>query len=313
MTTPVNAAAANPVGGKANMPGGNLATAGDTGAGDLFASLLGLQMSTLGSSFLPGANADALADAGLDKDKPAKSEDDQTSATPLPGMSLMGAAQQPVQQQATTSPRANGDLPTGAKPVELKPDIAAALPASLAKARNLSLPAQQNLPEDGKVLPQFLPLQGHEQLAAKPAAPTPVFTVQQPVTDPNWAKAMSEQVMGMVSLKADKAQIQLNPPQLGPIEVTLKMNGNDQAQVLFAAAVPATREALENNMHRLSSMLAAGGIQLTDAQVSSGQSGQQQQAFQRGQSQRQKENAEPEPMDALSSIKAARGILSIFA
>ncbi|UGA38341.1 flagellar hook-length control protein FliK [Chromobacterium haemolyticum] len=272
MTTPVNAAAANPVGGKANMPGGNLATAGDTGASDLFASLLGLQMSTLGSSFLQGANADALADAGLDKDKPAKSEDDQTSATPLPGMSLMGAAQQPVQQQATTSPRANGDLPTGAKPVELKPDIAAALPASLAKARNLSLPAQQNLPEDGKVLPQFLPLQGHEQLAAKPAAPTPVFTVQQPVTDPNWAKAMSEQVMGMVSLKADKAQIQLNPPQLGPIEVTLKMNGNDQAQVLFAAAVPATREALENNMHRLSSMLAAGGIQLTDAQVSSGQS-----------------------------------------
>ncbi|MBN3003223.1 flagellar hook-length control protein FliK [Chromobacterium alkanivorans] len=313
MTTPVNAAAANSVSGKANMPGGNLATAGDTGAGDLFASLLGLQMSALGSSFLPGANADPLADAGLDKDKPAKGDDGQTPTAPLPGMPLMAAAQQPLQQQAVTAPRVNNDLPAGAKPVELKPDIASALPAAISKARNPSLPAQQNLPEDGKVLPQFLPLQGHEQLAAKPTTPTPVFTVQQPVTDPNWAKAMSEQVMGMVSLKADKAQIQLNPPQLGPIEVTLKMNGNDQAQVLFAAAVPATREALENNMHRLSSMLAAGGIQLTDAQVSSGQSGQQQQAFQRGQSQRQNESAEPEPMDALSSIKAARGILSIFA
>ncbi|VEB44074.1 flagellar hook-length control protein [Chromobacterium violaceum] len=84
----------------------------------------------------------------------------------------------------------------------------------------------------------------------------------------------------MVNLKMDKAQIQLNPPQMGPIEVTLKMNGTDQAQVLFTAAVPATREALESNMHRLSSMLSSSGIQLTDSQVSSGNSGQQQQAFQ---------------------------------
>lgn len=304
MTTPVNAAAASLASSKANMPGGNLATAGDTGGGDLFASLLGLQMSTLGSSFLPGAKDDALADAGADKDKPAKSDDG--AASPLLGMPLMAAAQAVV-----ATPHANSDA-LNAKPADVKPDLAAALPAAV-KVRDLSLPGQQNLPEDGKPVPQFLPLQPQEQVAAKPVAPTPTFTVQQPVTDPSWAKAMSEQVINMVSLKADKAQIQLNPPQLGPIEVTLKMNGNDQAQVLFTAAVPATREALENHMHRLSSMLAAGGIQLTDAQVSSGQSGQQQQAFQRRQSQRQEEGAEPEAVDALSSIKAARGILSIFA
>lgn len=309
MTTPVNTAAASLASSKANMPGGNLATAGDTGGGDLFASLLGVQMSALGSSFLPGAKSDVLADASADKDKPAKNEDGQDALSPLPGMPLMAAAQ-PVQQMVTL-PR-NNDALSGAKLADVKPDLGAVLPAAV-KIRDLSLPGQQNLPEDGKVVPQFLPLQPQESLMAKPAALTPTFTVQQPITDPNWAKAMSEQVINMVSLKADKAQIQLNPPQLGPIEVTLKMNGNDQAQVLFAAAVPATREALENNMHRLSSMLAAGGIQLTDAQVSSGQSGQQQQAFQRGQSQRQGESEEPEAMDALSSIKAARGILSIFA
>lgn len=175
------------------------------------------------------------------------------------------------------------------------------------------------MPDPETTAAQFLPLQQLQQAQPQQAAHVqsnaglPQLTLPQTLTDPNWGKALGEQMLSMVNLKMDKAQIQLNPPQMGPIEVTLKMNGTDQAQVLFTAAVPATREALESNMHRLSSMLSSSGIQLTDSQVSSGNSGQQQQAFQQRKGQHQPVIGEAEVVDALSAIKTARGILSIFA
>jgi len=153
---------------------------------------------------------------------------------------------------------------------------------------------------------------GQTQQAAQTQT-VPTLTIQQPVTDPAWSKSLGDQMMSMVNLKMDKATIQVNPPQLGPVEVTLKMNGNDQAQVLFTSAVPATREILENNMPKLVSMMASSGIALADAQVSSGQSGNRQQQFNQNQNGRRQNAAGNDEDDTLAAITSARGILSIFA
>lgn len=130
-----------------------------------------------------------------------------------------------------------------------------------------------------------------------------------------WSKAISDQVMTMVSMKAETATIQVSPPQLGPIEVSLKMDGQNNASVTFTADNAATRAALEQSLPRLHSMMAASGIQLGDTHVSSGQSQQQQQQ----QSSRSFRTVLPDEVgddsevDTLASIKAARGVLSIFA
>jgi len=157
---------------------------------------------------------------------------------------------------------------------------------------------------------------------ARPAGAPPVLVSNAPqalplsisthLSDSNWSQALGHQMMTMVNLKSDQAQISLNPSHLGPIEVSLKIDQN-QAQVVFNAATPQAREAVENSLPRLASMLAGSGIQLSDAQVSSGQSGDRRQAFgQQQRGRRQDDGASDEP-DTLAAIKTARGILSTFA
>ena len=72
--------------------------------------------------------------------------------------------------------------------------------------------------------------------------------------------------------------MQLNPAHLGPIEISLKLSADNQMSVSFVAASAQTRDALEQGMNRLAQMLSGQGVQLADAQVSSGQYGDGRQA-----------------------------------
>ncbi|WP_199153044.1 flagellar hook-length control protein FliK [Chromobacterium sp. ASV23] len=332
VTTPVaNASGASGPSGSSAAAGG----AAEGAAGNLFASLLGVQMSAIGS-LLPGLGDGGTGAGKPDDDKPNASPGDASAQAAL-AMPLLAAlqlqqapvtpAQQPTQQTQDKAPVQ--DLLAQPSATHLPIQDLQAQQATPKVDPTLLLPvgkqgfnwqsSQQKLPDPDQTAAQFLPLQQLQQpqqsnqAQAAASANMPQLTLPQTLNDPNWGKALGEQVLSMVSLKMDKAQIQLNPPQMGPIEITLKMNGTDQAQVLFTAAVPATREALENNMHRLSSMLSSSGIQLTDSQVSSGNSGQQQQAFQQKRGRQDAGLPEVDGVDALASIKAARGILSIFA
>ncbi|POZ60481.1 flagellar hook-length control protein FliK [Chromobacterium alticapitis] len=296
--------------GNAASSAGAAGSAANAGAsGDLFASLLGVQMSMVGG-LLPGMGEGG--DGKASDDKPAaKSSDDDGAAQAALAMPLLAALQgQQLQQANVKGPEQDLLAQQGAAKID---------PSALLQVGKQGFnwqSDQQKLPEQDASAPQFLPLQAAQQPQTQQthaASAVPQLALPQTLNDPSWGKALGEQVLSMVNLKMDKAQIQLNPPQMGPIEITLKMNGNDQAQVLFTAAVPATREALENNMHRLSAMLSSSGIQLTDSQVSSGNSGQQQQAFQQKRERQQQGSPEADGVDALAAIKAARGILSIFA
>ena len=175
---------------------------------------------------------------------------------------------------------------------------------------------QQNLPQTIAGQPTFLPpTAAHpgSTVAGKAGASAPTFNADQPMGSPAWQKAISDHVMAMVTIKAETAHIQISPPQLGPIEVSLKIDGQNNAQVSFSADNPATRAALENSLPRLHAMMAASGIQLGDTQVSSGQSqGQQQPSSRSNRLAMRGELGEVEDNDTLASIKAARG-LSIFA
>lgn len=104
--------------------------------------------------------------------------------------------------------------------------------------------------------------------ATEAAVNLPVAT---PVTHPDWTKDVGRNVLLMANHKLDSAQMQLNPANLGPIEVTLKMEGDKIANVSFVAAAQPTRDALEQGMHKLASMLSQNGMQLNDANVFSGE------------------------------------------
>ena len=92
----------------------------------------------------------------------------------------------------------------------------------------------------------------------------------------NWQSDFTQKVVWLANNDKQSAQITLNPPQMGPIEVSLKLeNGNASAS--FVAANQEVRDAIETAMPRLREMFASAGIDLGQTNVSA-QSFSQQQA-----------------------------------
>jgi flagellar hook-length control protein FliK len=94
------------------------------------------------------------------------------------------------------------------------------------------------------------------------------------VGTPGWDQALGQKVTWMVAGEQQSASLTLNPPDLGPLQVVLNVT-NSHADATFVAAQPEVRQALEAAMPRLRDMLSDAGIQLGQATVSSGSSGQQ--------------------------------------
>lgn len=88
-----------------------------------------------------------------------------------------------------------------------------------------------------------------------------------PLTHPAWGDEFSQKITWMATQHTQSAELHLNPPQLGPLDVVLKMNG-DQATAMFTSPHAAVREAIEQALPKLREMLADNGIMLGNAMVS---------------------------------------------
>lgn len=108
--------------------------------------------------------------------------------------------------------------------------------------------------------------------AGQPAAPAPAAAERAapPLPDlaerPAWGEALGERLTWLVWGELEQAQLELNPPELGRLDVRLRLQA-DQASVSFTSGAPEVREALEQALPRLREMLAEAGIELADAEV----------------------------------------------
>lgn len=71
----------------------------------------------------------------------------------------------------------------------------------------------------------------------------------------------------LLPIKDQTAELHLNPPQPGPLDVVINVSG-DQATALFTSSHAAVRDAIEQVMPKLRGMLADNGIMLGNATVS---------------------------------------------
>jgi flagellar hook-length control protein FliK len=78
---------------------------------------------------------------------------------------------------------------------------------------------------------------------------------------------MGSRVLWMVNQGSEQAELSLNPAELGPVKVRIRIEG-DQAVLNFAATQAPTREALEAALPRLREMFAEAGLNLAQADVS---------------------------------------------
>jgi flagellar hook-length control protein FliK len=100
-----------------------------------------------------------------------------------------------------------------------------------------------------------------------PRATLPATTLDTPFRQPGWDQALSERVMWVANQRFQGAEIKLNPPQLGPIEVRVQLQ-HEQAHISFTAQHASVREALEAALPRLREMFTANGFNLVDVNVS---------------------------------------------
>ncbi len=81
-----------------------------------------------------------------------------------------------------------------------------------------------------------------------------------------WSEAVVDKVMWLSSQNLKSAEIQLDPAELGRMEIRIDMN-KDQTQVTFLSPHAGVRDALEGQMHRLRDMFTQQGMTM-DVNVS---------------------------------------------
>jgi len=82
----------------------------------------------------------------------------------------------------------------------------------------------------------------------------------------DFADAVKDKVMLMISQKLQQFDITLDPPELGNMQVRVNLQG-EQATVNFVVQNQQAKESLEQNMHKLKDMLAEQGVDVGDANV----------------------------------------------
>jgi flagellar hook-length control protein FliK len=102
--------------------------------------------------------------------------------------------------------------------------------------------------------------------AVQPSIPaqggaSPRMTLTVPVSSPAWGDAFSDRMALALQNRQPVAELHLNPPNLGPVEIQVSMNG-DQASLSFFSPHAPVREAIQSAMPRLTEALAESGVSL---------------------------------------------------
>lgn len=114
-------------------------------------------------------------------------------------------------------------------------------------------------------LQQFQALMPQAGADARPTA-VPTFTVGTPMDQSGWGQALGERVLLLAGQGIQQARIQLNPRELGPVDIAITLR-DDKTQVVFQAQHAVTREALEAELPRLRTMLQEQGFDQLDVNV----------------------------------------------
>ncbi len=154
------------------------------------------------------------------------------SSTPAPSAALLAAADKPA-----------GVLPGAAQLHAEPPSL-----ASIGVTPPLAGSASANVPQ-------------------APSTPAATTTIDTPIGAQGWDQALGQRVVWMVAQKNPTAELHVNPPELGPLSVTVSV-ANNTASATFVAAHAATRDAIADAMPRLRDMLAQSGIALGQVSVS---------------------------------------------
>lgn len=135
-----------------------------------------------------------------------------------------------------------------------------------------------------------------------PAGRSFVVQTSIPVTvgQPQWSQAVGEKVLWLAAQNVTAAEIRLDPPDLGPMQVKVSLN-QEQASVSFTSHHAGVRELLDQNLPRLRDMFNEQGLNLVNVDVSD-------RSFQRHQGEAKEQHGQggaTEPVEDLTPVSVS--------
>jgi flagellar hook-length control protein FliK len=232
---------------------------------------------------IPGAPAKAAGDSTDRSD-----EEDAASGDPL--ALLAALAQAPVEPRGQAVPageappasagaadreplagerlldagRVAQDAPaaTGRPPANETAAKFAALPDAMSGKSASASPEPVAPPAVGAAVAPGVPVR-HDDAPATVSLP-----ISTSIYDRRWNDDFAQKVVWIATQHGQSAELTLNPPAMGSIEVSLKLDhGASTAVATFVSSNAEVRETIETALPRLREMLAGIGIELGQAQV----------------------------------------------
>lgn len=158
--------------------------------------------------------------------------------------------------------------------------------------------------------------------SAQASAPVSSAVLSSPLGSAEWQQTLSQHVTMFTRQGQQSAELRLHPEDLGQVQISLKLDDNNLAQIQMVSPHSHVRQALEAALPTLRTSLAENGIQLGQSSISSESFAGQQQSFsQQQQSSRtgggnNLTTEEDEPLIApasLQSVARGNGAVDIFA
>ncbi|MBI5109140.1 MAG: flagellar hook-length control protein FliK [Rhodocyclales bacterium] len=199
----------------------------------------------------------------------------------VPPAPTLAAAKAQEHRLPTPAPSTDRPMPTLTEVVGHAPTKQAQFAASTAISAEAGdmpdatvefRPRSDRLPDHaGNIAPQAtppqVPFQVPFQAPSQQNSAVPVqLRVATPFAQTGWAQEVDQKLGWMVTHTRQQADLVLNPPDLGRIEVTLVVQG-DEVNASFASPHQAVREAIEESLVRLRESLAESGINLGQTHV----------------------------------------------
>lgn len=150
--------------------------------------------------------------------------------------------------------------------------------ANIASAQGLRLmhqPGAETLRLDGNGLGFGMASHGGAQTAATEAASGPSIDLVKSAGSSGWSDELGNRVVWLVGRRENLAELRLNPPELGSLEVRIRQD-SDTTNVSFVVQNASAREALEGALPRLRELFAEAGLALQDVDVAERQAGEHQ-------------------------------------
>ncbi|MEI7429534.1 MAG: flagellar hook-length control protein FliK [Betaproteobacteria bacterium] len=226
----------------------------DTSAADTSNLLAALGI--LPSEVKPAANVEVSSTS-------VSNTSDKTSPDKLTALQT-----QPFQSNQIASTASTNTVATNVVTAEPNDKAAKfAVPAAIFPTVENILP--KNTPADPSTnAPPVISTMANGSLNALTASHGTTVAIQTPIREQNWANDFSQKVVWLATADKQSAQITLNPPQMGPIEISLSMDKGN-ATATFVSPNSEVRDAIETALPRLREMFASAGIELGQTNVSS--------------------------------------------